>query len=133
MNGRVTEKAVLEKFRRYFLTAGSAAVVDVIVFAALVAAGTVVAPAAALSFGVAACANYLLTSRFVYGAAFAWRRFAAFLSSAVIGFAINVSVTIAALWTLGVPPATAKFCGVGSAFVINFAMVNFIVYSRERL
>ncbi len=130
--GGKTLRPVFGKLWRYVITAGIAAVVDVAGFAALVAVGLVAAPAAALSFGVAACVNYLLTSRFVYGAPLSWRRYAAFLGSAAIGFGVNVSVTLAVLWLLDLPPGLAKLCGVATAFAINFAMVNFVVYARER-
>jgi putative flippase GtrA len=125
-------KAVLDKFWRYFITGGIAAIVDIAGFAGLIAAGLASAPAAALSFAVAITLNYVLTNRFVYGCRLQWRRYLRFLGTTLLGLAVNVSVTLAAFHVAGLPSMAAKTVGLGLAFLCNFTMVHFLIYARER-
>ncbi len=125
-------KAVFDKFWRYFLTGGFAALVDIAGFAGLIAAGLTAGPAAALSYLVANTVNFTLTSRFVYATPLGWRRYLQFMGSTVLGFVVNVAVTLLALHVLGLPPVIAKTVGLGTAFLCNFAIVHFVIYGRER-
>lgn len=114
----------------YFLTAGTAAVVDVGGFTLLEAQGMPILAAATLSFLVAVVVNYLLSSRFVFGAAISASGFALFASAALFGLAINVGVTWLAAVHLGLAPALAKIAGVGTAFLINFAVNSRLVFRK---
>lgn len=122
---------LIQKFARYGVTGGIAAIVDLGGFIGLHGMGMSVPLAAALSFLVAAVVNYLLSARFVFSADARLAGFLLFLGVAAIGFAINVSVTsLAQLW-LGLAPWVAKLTGIGCAFVINFAMNTGIVFRNR--
>lgn len=121
---------LLAKLARYFLTAGTAAIVDVGGFVLLTGAGVTVLPAATASFVVAAVVNYLLTSRFVFAEQANRRRFTLFFAVALLGLAINVGVTYFAAVQLGLPPALAKIAGVGTAFLVNFGLNAGLVFRR---
>jgi putative flippase GtrA len=125
------DRSMTSKATRYMLTGGLAAVVDAGGFVALLAAGLAAAPAATLSFCIAAAVNYLLTSRFVFGASLSRSRFAKFLLFAVVGLGINVGITLLLIHAAGLPPAFAKIGGIGVAFFANFAMNAGLVF-RER-
>ncbi|UAK23417.1 GtrA family protein [Sphingomonas nostoxanthinifaciens] len=116
---------------RYVGTGGTAAVVDIGLFACLVRAGLIVPLAACLSFAMAAVVNYWLTSRFVFGHRRSVAGFAQFLAAALIGLAINVSVTTLAAALLPIPPVVAKLIGVGVAFGANF-LLNALIVFRPR-
>lgn len=108
---------------RYAMTGGAAAVVDLGGFVLLQALGLPLAPAAAMSFGVAALVNFALTARFVFGAAPTRRRLAGFLLGALVGLGVNTSVTVLAAGLLGLPGWAAKAAGIGVAFGVNY-LVN---------
>jgi putative flippase GtrA len=114
----------------YLFTGGAAAIVDVGGFWGLHAAGLAIAPAAILSFCLAAVVNYLLTSRFVFSQRAGLRRFALFFAFALVGLTINASVTTAVA-LLGVFPVLAKVAGVAVAFVANFLMNALIVFRTK--
>ena len=116
------------KLFRYFLTAGSAAVVDVGGFAVLCALHVPIAPAAVASFCAATVVNYLLTSRYVFHQVATMRGFGVFLIAAVGGLAVNVSVTLVGSLYLGIAPVLAKVVGVGTAFLVNFWLNLRIVF-----
>lgn len=110
----------LEQLLRYGMTGGSAAIVDLGLFALLCPQYLPVATAATLSFLCAAVVNYLLTSVFVFQAQFGARKFAKFLAFAILGLVFNVSVTVFVANVIGAPPALAKAVGIGTAFLFNF-------------
>jgi putative flippase GtrA len=117
---------------RYILTGGSAAVVDVSVFAALHRAGVPIAVAATCSFCVAAMVNYTLTSIFVFRKPLSPRGFVMFFGVALLGMSINVGVTVAgsALTPLG--PILSKVAGIGTAFLLNFWLNSTFVFADRR-
>ena len=117
---------VYRKLFRFFLTAGTAAVVDVGGFAGLCFLRVPIAVAAVGSFGLAAVVNYLLSARFAFGRA-------ATLLAAVGGLIVNVSVTLLASSYLGIAPVLAKILGVGTAFLVNFWLNNHIVFHKRSL
>lgn len=135
------------KAARYLLTGGSAAVVDTLAFAGLLAAGLAILPAATLSFLVASVWNYWLSARFVFHAARSLGGYLRFLAAATIGLAINVGLTfwlagllprlVPALLPAGLaallPPLAivAKIIAIGVAFVFNFA-INLLVVFRPK-
>jgi len=121
---------LLAKLLRYGMTGGIAAIVDAGGFALLIWLGLAIAPAATVSFCVAALVNYGLTSRFVFGQGKSARGFVFFFAVALIGLAINVGVTSAGAYWIGLPPIVAKIAGIGSAFLVNFALNAFIVFRR---
>ncbi len=124
---------VYRKLFRYFLTAGTAAVVDVGGFAGLCFLRVPIAVAAVGSFGLAAVVNYLLSARFAFGRAATLRGFGLFLLAAVGGLIVNVSVTLLASSYLGIAPVLAKILGVGTAFLVNFWLNNHIVFHKRSL
>jgi putative flippase GtrA len=126
--GMAPDRSMASKAMRYVLTGGSAALVDAGGFVALLAAGLPAAPAATLSYCVAAAVNYLLTSRFVFGAGLSRNRFARFLLFAVVGLGINVGMTLLLIHAAGLPAPLAKIGGIGFAFFANFAMNAGLVF-----
>lgn len=124
---------VTARLARYGATGGAAAVVDIGLFHALAPRfDGVLAPAAA-SFLVAAVFNYVLTTTFVFRQH--WRsprRAALFLVFATVGLAVNSLATLGFHHALGLPPTIAKTCGVGVAFLVNFAMNSAIVFRPVR-
>jgi putative flippase GtrA len=112
----------LVKLLRYGMTGGIAAIVDAGGFALLIALGLGIAAAGTVSFCVAALVNYLLSSRFVFASGRSAQGFALFFVTALIGLAINLGVTLAGAYLAGLPPVLAKIAGIGTAFLINFAL-----------
>jgi putative flippase GtrA len=128
-------RSMASKAMRYVLTGGSAAVVDAGGFVALLAAGLPAAPAATASFCIAAGVNYLLTSRFVFGAGLSRVRFAKFLFFSIVGLGINVGITLVLIHAAALPPSMAKIGGIGFAFFANFAINAGLVFpdrARDR-
>ena len=124
---------ILRKYFRYFLTGGTAAVVDAGGFAVLHAAGFATLPAAAASFMVGAVVNFLLTARYVFARQATGRGFVLFFFAALVGLLVNVSCTVAAETLLGLPAVAAKIAGIGVAFSINFLLNLLIVFREERV
>ena len=116
---------------RYVLTGGSAAVVDLGVFALLHPAVLPVPAAAACSFGLAAVENYVVTSRFVYRQPLSVRRWLMFLLFAFLGFVVNVSTTVAVADLTPLPSVVAKIVGIGTAFFLNFLLNSIVVFRRR--
>lgn len=123
-------RELLAKLGRYGLTGGAAAVVDAGGFALLMTASLPVALAGTLSFSVAALVNYWLSSRFVFGQGRTAGGFALFFAVAILGLGVNVGVTVAAVEVLGLPPILGKILGIGTAFLVNFALNLGIVFRR---
>ncbi len=119
------------RLARYILAGGGAAVIDLGGFLLLLRAGLAVAPAAALSFAIAAVVNFTLSALFVFRERPTWARFVAFMAAAVLGLAINTSVTVlaegAGLWN-----ALAKVTGIGVAFLFNFTVNHALVFRARR-
>ena len=124
--------SLAEKFVRYVLTGGSAAIVDVGLFAAFYALGLGAIAAAMASWLAAAVVNYTLSSLIAFRTALGGRRLLVFLLVAAAGFAINVSVTSVCALVLGVPPVLSKVIGIGIAFVANFLANAFLVFAPDR-
>jgi len=119
------------KLFRYFLTAGTASIVDVGGFALLCLIPLPIAAAAVTSFLVAAVVNYLLSSRLAFDAVPSLRGFGVFLLAALGGLLVNVSMTLIGTTYLSLMPVVAKIIGVGTAFLVNF-WVNLRVVFRAR-
>lgn len=113
----------------YVATGGTAAVVDIGGFWALVSAGLATPVAATFSFLVAAVVNYLLTARLVFRHAASLRHFGRFFAAALVGLAINVGVTTV-LAAAGLAPVLAKVGGVGVAFIVNYLLATVFVFRR---
>lgn len=116
---------------RYVVTGGTAAVVDSVGFWILTELEIGVALAAVLSFAVAAVVNYAFTARFVFAQRPTPRQFLGFFAMALIGLAVNVSITMVLALQLGVSPVPSKIVGIGVAFFINFSLNVWIVF-RDR-
>ncbi len=110
----------LVKLLRYGVTGGIAAIVDAGGFALLIGLG--IAAAGTASFCVAALVNYLLSSRFVFASGRSAQGFALFFVTALLGLAVNLGVTLAGVYLAGLPPLLAKIAGIGTAFLVNFAL-----------
>lgn len=121
----------LQQVVRYAGTAGVAAVVDISIFAALVASGLHIALAACIGFLAAMCVNYVLTSRFVFDVPLGIRRFAAFMSGASAGFLVNVGATWALAALFAVPPLAAKITAIAIAFLFNFCINALLIFPNS--
>jgi putative flippase GtrA len=117
---------------RYFLTAGTASVVDIGGFALLCLTALPIAVSAIASFCVATVVNYVLSSRHAFKAAPSLQGYGLFLLGAVFGLLVNVSVTLLAAH-LGLPPVFAKILGVGVAFLVNFWINLRVVFRAPRV
>lgn len=122
----MTARSESRRLRRYVVTGGAAAGVDLAGFALLAALGAQAVPAALASFLVANVANFALSARFAFGHAPSPRRYPAFLAAASAGLCVNVGVTAASALVL--PMLAAKVAGIGVAFVANFAANSRLVF-----
>lgn len=121
----------LPQFGRYIIAGGLAACVDLGGFVLLIGAGMAVLPAAMLSFVAAMAVNFALSSRFVFGAGPSWRRLAGFVAFASLGLCLNTAITLGAVTVLGLAPWLAKTCGIGGAFLFNYAVNARLVFRRR--
>ncbi len=121
-------RAVLSKLVRYGVTGGIAAVVDAGGFALLLETGLAVWIAGTLSFCLAALVNYGLSSRFVFARGATAQGFALFFVAALIGLSVNLGVTLAGVYLAGLAPVLAKIVGIGTAFLVNFALNLLVVF-----
>lgn len=123
---------LIDKFLRYILTGGVAAIVDAGGFILLTKAATLgIAPAGILSFCVAALVNYRLTGRFVFSQDATAHGFALFLFAALVGLSVNVSVMLASVALFDLWPLAAKILGIGTAFLVNFCLNLRIVFRTD--
>jgi putative flippase GtrA len=122
---------VVDRFLRYLVAGGAAAMVDVGLFAALHAAPLPTPAAAGLSFLAAAAVNFQLSARFVFGHAPTGRTFARFFLVALVGLAVNVAVTVAGERLLGLPPVAGKLLGIACALAVNFTLNLVAVFRPE--
>lgn len=104
----------------YIVTGGFAAVIDLSLFGLLASAHWPTVAAASTSFSVALLANYVLSSIFVFRCPLSWRTFLRFVTAAVMGFCINVTITWIGADMLSFSPLVAKTCGIGIALGFNF-------------
>jgi putative flippase GtrA len=121
-------RGILSKLARYVVTGGISAVVDAGGFALLLKAGLVVALAGTLSFCISALGNYLMTSRFVFARQATRQGFALFFVAALIGLSVNLGVTLAGVYLIGLQPVIAKVAGIGVAFLVNFCLNLLVVF-----
>jgi putative flippase GtrA len=121
-------RSTLTKLVRYGVTGGIAAIVDAGGFALLLEAGLAVAGAGTLSFCIAALVNYGLSSRFVFARSATAQGFALFFVAALLGLSVNLGVTLAGVYLAGLPPIVAKIAGIGTAFLVNFALNLLVVF-----
>lgn len=119
---------LLRTFLRYVLTGGTAAIVDAGLFAALAQTDLKPLASAVLSFTAAAVVNFLLSSHFVFATKPAKGRFVAFLLAALVGLAVNSSVTVEAMSRFGLSPLPAKILGIAAAFGLNFLLNLTLVF-----
>lgn len=121
----------LKTLFRYVLTGGTAAIVDLSVFAALHRMGVPIALAASASFCVAAVMNYTLTSIFVFKTPLSPKGFVLFFGVALLGMSINVGVTVAGSALTPFGPILAKVAGIGVAFLFNFWLNSTFVFKAQ--
>jgi putative flippase GtrA len=113
------------------VTGGIATVVDAGGFVLLVNAKLSIVVASFLIFGIAVLVKYTLSSRFVFDSKATLRGLAAFAAGALLGLMVNVGVTLLGVFTVGLPPLTAKLVGIGTAFIINF-LINLRIVFHSR-
>jgi len=113
---------MIDRFVRYFATAGFAALVDLAGFWLLLRYSSLLAVSAVASWYIAAMVNYALTSRFVFKRGLQWRDCVRFIVGALFGFSVNICVTLACSIGLGMYPPLAKVAGIVIAFGVNFAV-----------
>lgn len=118
------------KFFRYLFTGGLASVIDTSIFALLVGAHVGIVAASVASFGVAALANYLMASRFVFKRVASVRGFLIFVAVALVGLTVNTGVTVFCVEVLALPPVLGKIGGIGVAFLINFTLNLLFVFRQ---
>jgi len=121
----------LTTFLRYVMTGGTAAIVDLSVFAALHRVGVPIALAASASFCVAAVVNYTLTSMFVFKTRRSLKGFGLFFGVALLGMSINVGVTVAGSALTPFGPILSKVAGIGVAFLFNFWLNSTFVFKAR--
>lgn len=121
----------MPQFGRYIIAGGLAACVDLGGFVLLIGAGMAVLPAAVFSFVAAMGVNFALSSRFVFGAGTSWRRLPGFVAFASLGLCLNTAITLGAVTVLGLAPWLAKTCGIGGAFLFNYAVNAQVVFRRR--
>jgi putative flippase GtrA len=113
---------------RYLVTGSLAAIVDVGVFALLLRLGLAIPVAATISFAAASITNYWLTSRFVFQAKRSATGYLRFLAFALLGLALNVTLTTLLAAYTPLPPVLAKVVAIGICFVFNFTMNSLFVF-----
>lgn len=119
------------KIVKYAGTAGVAAIVDIGLFWGLSELSVPVAIAAVASFLVASVVNYTLTAPYVFQSPMSFLQYGMYLSTASLGFAINVGVTLYLSEVVGFIPPLAKLIGVGIAFFANFALNSALVFRKS--
>jgi putative flippase GtrA len=117
---------------RYLITGGTAALVDIQGFALLSWAHVPVVLAAACSFSLATIVNFLLTSRWVFGATPTRQKYFAFLLGAVFGLLVNVALTYTGATYLAMQPVLAKTFAIAVTFLLNFWVNVNIVFRNPR-
>lgn len=129
MKSAVRLRDIGVKAAGYLLSGGGAAIIDILLFRLFAPVMGVVA-GAAFSFLIAAVANFLITSRYVFGRG-GLHRALLFLVFASIGLAINVAATTLIWHAFHLPLILCKTGGVGIAFLFNFAF-NYLFVFRHR-
>ena len=125
---------MIGRFVRYFATAGFAALVDLAGFWLLLRYSGLIAVSAMASWFIAAVVNYALTSRFVFKRDLKWHDCFRFFAGALFGFSVNIGVTLACSFGLGLYPPLAKVTGIAIAFGVNFAVnVLWVFHPRHSL
>ena len=123
-----TSTSTVGRLWRYLFTGGSAALVDVGVFAILHPAFMSVPVAASCSFGVAAVENYAVTSKFVYKQPLSLSKLLTFFLFSLIGLLVNVGCTTLICYFTNINPVLGKLFGIAVAFLVNFIINNFLVF-----
>jgi putative flippase GtrA len=122
---------VASKLLRYALAGGAAAVVDIGGFSFLHSVHVSSALAAACSFGAATVVNFGLACRWAFGTRPSVLTYALFLSGALLGLFINVSVTLAGVAWFDLKPPVAKTIAVAATFLVNFVINNSVVFRSQ--
>jgi putative flippase GtrA len=124
---------LLKKLYGYFITAGTAAIIDIGGFNILYQNRVNIYLAASVSFIVAAIVNYQLTSRFVFNTNPSKNSFYKFFSIALLGMAINVLITVFLINVHNINPMLSKLIAIGIAFFVNFYLNLKIVFTTPKI
>lgn len=121
------------KIVRYFFVGGTAAAVDLLLFALLTLVfGVHWFYAAAISFVPATAVNYLLSIRFVFGsqARFARRsEIALVFAVSAVGLAFNELLLWIAIDGLGIPLLVSKVFASGGVFLWNYGLRAYYIFN----
>jgi putative flippase GtrA len=121
------------KLLRYAFTGGGAAIVDVGGFALMASVKMPVIAAAVCSFCAAAIVNFLLSSRWVFRTEATLQGFSLFVTGALMGLLVNVSITSLGVLYLALPRTVAKTIAVGTTFLLNFWINCRLVFGNAPL
>lgn len=115
------------KIVRFFFVALGGVLLDAAVFSGLVALGARPAVASIISSAIAVCATYVVSSRSVFRVKYTPLRLVAYIawySISITGF----SLAIDAAWEhLGGMPILWKVVSLPISFLVNFAVVNYVI------
>lgn len=115
------------KIVRFFFVALAGVLLDVALFSGLVALGVRPAVASIISSAVAVCATYVVSSRSVFRVKYTPLRLVAYIAWYAISIT-GFSLAIDAAWMhLGATPVLWKVVSLPVSFLINFAVVNYLI------
>jgi len=122
------------QFLIYLLIGGTAAVINLITFVALMAAGVVLSSAAPIAFIVAAALNYLLCVNLLFYRKVRWNAFLELVFYAVVvvvAGGLDLAMT-SLLHGTGMSPWLAKSVASSVGLIFNFVGRRFWVFSPKR-
>lgn len=126
-----TRIGLVAQLSRFVAVGAFCALVDFGVYHALLAVGTNVHAAKAISFICGTTTAYVLNRRFTFDAAGGKARFAGFVALYGTTFALNVGVNALALAVLPAMPLRITVAWVlaqGTATLVNFVMLRTVVF-----
>ena len=122
------------KFIRYFLVGGTAAAINLAIFATLVRGANVpIYAAATVSFVLATLVNYILSVRFVFvsGSRFSRKReIAAVYLVSIIGLLANQSILLVLVDWARQDAILAQAAALAALFLWNYSARHFYVFRR---
>ncbi|MBX3099966.1 MAG: GtrA family protein [Salinibacterium sp.] len=115
---------------RFFVVALAGVLLDVAIFTLLVALGARPSVASIMSSSIAVCSTYFASSRLVFRVRYSPRRMLAYVvwyAISITGFALAIDTA----WVqFGGTPTLWKLVSLPISFLVNFAVVNFVVLRR---
>ncbi len=122
------------KLVRYFFVGGTAAAIDLALFAlGAKVMGLPYLPVAAGSFVVATLVNYLLSVRHVFESGARFRKheeIGLVFAVSALGLAVNQTILWLAVEQVGMELILAKICATGAVFFWNYAIRRYYIFRR---